>query len=47
MPHCWDHNYAQALIHARVGYALLYGLVYKGIPLVAATAGEQGRDVPA
>ncbi len=41
--------YAQALGDAGVGYDMLFGPAYKGIPLVTAVAialSEQGRDVP-
>ncbi|PPE73930.1 orotate phosphoribosyltransferase [Solimonas fluminis] len=41
--------YAQALQQAGIGYDMLFGPAYKGIPLVTAVAlalAEQGRDVP-
>jgi orotate phosphoribosyltransferase len=41
--------YAQALQGAGIGYDMLFGPAYKGIPLVTAVAlalAEQGRDVP-
>ncbi|MEW6168314.1 MAG: orotate phosphoribosyltransferase [Pseudomonadota bacterium] len=41
--------YAQALGESGVGYDMLFGPAYKGIPLVTAVAialAEQGRDVP-
>jgi orotate phosphoribosyltransferase len=45
--------YAQALVDAGIGFDMLFGPAYKGIPLATATAvalaghaGMQGRDVP-
>ncbi len=42
--------YAAALMQAAIGFDMLFGPAYKGIPLVTATAialaGEQGRNVP-
>jgi orotate phosphoribosyltransferase len=42
--------YAQAIQHAGIGFDMLYGPAYKGIPLVAATAialaERHARDVP-
>ncbi len=42
--------YAQAIIEAGIGFDMLFGPAYKGIPLVAATAialaERHGRDVP-
>jgi orotate phosphoribosyltransferase len=42
--------YAQAIEHAGIGYDMLFGPAYKGIPLVVATAialaAHHGRDVP-
>jgi orotate phosphoribosyltransferase len=42
--------YAAALVHAGLGFDMLFGPAYKGIPLVAATAialyGEHARNLP-
>jgi orotate phosphoribosyltransferase len=41
--------YAQALAESGIGFDMLFGPAYKGIPLVTAVAlamAEQGRDVP-
>lgn len=42
--------YAQAILASRIGFDILYGPAYKGIPLAATTAialaQEQGLDVP-
>ncbi len=41
--------YAQAILSAKIGFDMLFGPAYKGIPLVAGTAialAEQGRNVP-
>ena len=42
-------GYAQALQDAGIGYDMLFGPAYKGIPLVTAVAlalAEQGQDIP-
>jgi orotate phosphoribosyltransferase len=41
--------YAQAILASNIGFDMLFGPAYKGIPLVAGTAialSEQGRNVP-
>ena len=42
--------YASAIVHCGIGFDMLFGPAYKGIPLVAATAGalfeHHGRSVP-
>jgi len=42
--------YAEAIVAAGIGFDMLYGPAYKGIPLVAATcialADQHGRDLP-
>lgn len=42
--------YAAALVHAGLGFDMLFGPAYKGIPLVAATAvalaSDHGRSIP-
>ena len=42
--------YAAAIVHSGIGFDMIFGPAYKGIPLAAATvmalAGEHGRSVP-
>src|ERR1700758_5867141 len=42
--------YAAAIVQSRLGFDMIFGPAYKGIPLAAATvvalAGEHGRSVP-
>src|ERR1700729_1367932 len=48
--HLLGHCYAAAIVHSGIGFDMLFGPAYKGIPLATATAvalaAEHGRSVP-